>query len=99
MHKVAPAIAAGCPFVLKPSDQAPISAILLGELLAETDMPKGSFEILPCTLNEAPIFSLDERIKALSFTGSPAVGWHLKNTSGRKKVPFLILIEIIFTFK
>jgi acyl-CoA reductase-like NAD-dependent aldehyde dehydrogenase len=52
-HKVAPAIAAGCPFVLKPAAKTPVGALLIGEVLAETDLPRGAFSILPCS-NEAP---------------------------------------------
>jgi acyl-CoA reductase-like NAD-dependent aldehyde dehydrogenase len=85
-HKIAPAIAAGCPFVLKPSSQTPISAILCAEILAETDLPKGAFSILPCRREDAEILALDERFKLLSFTGSPDVGWNLKAKSVRKKV-------------
>lgn len=85
-HKVGPAIAAGCPFVLKPSDRTPISAIILGEILAQTQMPENSFSILPCDPADAPLFSTDPRIKALSFTGSAAVGWKLKQNSGKMRV-------------
>ena len=85
-HKVAPAIAAGCPFVLKPASLAPIGALIIGEVLAQTDLPKGAFSILPCTRDGAALFTEDERIKLLSFTGSPAVGWSLKAKAGKKKV-------------
>jgi acyl-CoA reductase-like NAD-dependent aldehyde dehydrogenase len=85
-HKVAPAIAAGCPFVLKPSSLTPIGALIVGEVLAETDLPKGAFSILPCDLADAGPFSTDERLKLLSFTGSPKVGWQLKRDAGKKRV-------------
>jgi len=85
-HKVAPAIAAGCPFVLKPSSLTPIGALIVGEVLAETDLPKGAFSILPCHLADAGPFSTDERLKLLSFTGSPKVGWQLKAEAGKKRV-------------
>jgi acyl-CoA reductase-like NAD-dependent aldehyde dehydrogenase len=85
-HKVAPAIAAGCPFVLKPSSLTPIGALIVGEVLAETDLPKGAFSILPCHLADAGPFSTDERLKLLSFTGSPKVGWQLKKDAGKKRV-------------
>lgn len=85
-HKIAPAIAAGCPFVLKPSSLCPVSAILIGEVLAETDLPEGAFSILPSTRNDAAALCSDPRIKLLSFTGSPAVGWKLKQQAGAKKV-------------
>jgi len=85
-HKVAPAIAAGCPFVLKPASLTPIGALLIGEVLAETDLPPGAFSILPCRRDGARLFSEDDRLKLLSFTGSPPVGWDLKARAGKKKV-------------
>ncbi len=85
-HKVAPAIAVGCPFVLKPASYTPIGALLIGETLAETDLPKGAFSILPCPREGAELFTTDERLKFLSFTGSSEVGWALKAKAGKKKV-------------
>lgn len=85
-HKVAPAIAAGCPFVLKPASLTPIGALIIGEVLAETDLPKGAFSILPCRRDGASLFTEDERFKLLSFTGSPGVGWDLKSKAGKKPV-------------
>ena len=85
-HKVAPAIAAGCPFVLKPASRTPIGALIIGEVLAETDLPKGAFSILPCHRDGADLFTEDERLKLLSFTGSPEVGWALKARAGKKPV-------------
>ena len=85
-HKVAPALAAGCPFVLKPASATPVGAILIGEVLAETDLPEGAFSVLPCRREGAGAFATDERFKLLSFTGSPEVGWALKARAGRKKV-------------
>ncbi len=85
-HKVAPAIAAGCPFVLKPASLTPVGALIIGEVLAETDLPEGAFSILPCSRDGAALFSTDERLKLLSFTGSPEVGWALKAKAGKKKV-------------
>ncbi|MBA3483427.1 MAG: aldehyde dehydrogenase family protein [Pirellulales bacterium] len=85
-HKIAPAIAAGCPFVLKPASRTPIGALTIGEVLAETDLPAGAFSILPCHRDGAELFTTDERLKLLSFTGSPAVGWDLKARAGKKKV-------------
>ncbi|MEP3477752.1 MAG: aldehyde dehydrogenase family protein [Fuerstiella sp.] len=85
-HKVAPAIAVGCPFVLKPASRTPIGALIIGEVLAETDLPEGAFSILPCSRDGADLFTTDERLKLLSFTGSPAVGWDLKARCGKKKV-------------
>jgi acyl-CoA reductase-like NAD-dependent aldehyde dehydrogenase len=85
-HKVAPALAVGCPFVLKPASLTPIGAIIIGEVLAETDLPEGAFSILPCRRDGADLFTTDDRLKLLSFTGSPGVGWDLKAKSGKKKV-------------
>ncbi len=85
-HKIAPALAVGCSFVLKPASRTPIGALLLGEILAETDLPKGTFSILPCSRAGADLFTTDERLKLLSFTGSPEVGWMLKSKAGKKKV-------------
>lgn len=85
-HKVAPAIAAGCPFVLKPASRTPIGALMIGEVLAETDLPAGAFSILPCHRDGADLFTTDERLKLLSFTGSPGVGWDLKARAGKKPV-------------
>ena len=85
-HKIAPAIAVGCPFVMKPASRTPLGAIIIGEVLAETDLPKGAFSILPAARNGADLFTTDERLKLLSFTGSPGVGWDLKARAGKKKV-------------
>ncbi len=85
-HKVAPALAVGCPFVLKPASLTPIGALIIGEVLAETDLPKGAFSILPCPRSGADLFTTDERLKLLSFTGSPEVGWNLKARAGKKPV-------------
>ena len=85
-HKVAPALAVGCPFVLKPASLTPIGALIIGETLAETDLPEGAFSILPCRRDGASLFTEDDRLKLLSFTGSPAVGWGLKANAGKKKV-------------
>ena len=85
-HKIAPAIAAGCPFVLKPASLTPIGALMIGEVLAQTALPKGAFSILPCHRDGAALFTTDERLKLLSFTGSPDVGWQLKQQAGKKKV-------------
>ncbi|MEO6263618.1 MAG: aldehyde dehydrogenase family protein [Luteimonas sp.] len=84
-HKVAPAIAAGCPFVLKPAAKTPIGALIIAEVLAETDLPKGAFSVLPCSNDDAGLLVEDDRIALLSFTGG-LVGWELKARAGRKKV-------------
>jgi len=84
-HKVAPAIAAGCPFVLKPAEKTPIGALIIAEVLAETALPKGAFSVVVCSTEDAAALIEDERIALLSFTGG-LVGWDLKARAGRKKV-------------
>lgn len=84
-HKVAPAIAAGCPFVLKPAAKTPLGALLIAQVLAETDLPRGAFSVMPCSNEDASQLVTDERIALLSFTGG-LVGWDLKAKAGRKKV-------------
>jgi acyl-CoA reductase-like NAD-dependent aldehyde dehydrogenase len=85
-HKIAPALAVGCPFVMKPASRTPLGALIIGEVLAETDLPKGAFSILPAHREGADLFTTDDRLKLLSFTGSPDVGWDLKARAGKKKV-------------
>jgi aldehyde dehydrogenase (NAD+) len=85
-HKIAPAIAAGCTWVLKPASRTPVGALIIGEVLAEAGLPKGAFSILPAHRDGADLFTEDDRLKLLSFTGSPDVGWQLKSRAGRKKV-------------
>jgi acyl-CoA reductase-like NAD-dependent aldehyde dehydrogenase len=85
-HKIAPALAVGCPFVLKPASLTPIGALTIGEVLAEAGLPPGAFSILPCKRDGARLFTEDPRFKLLSFTGSPDVGWALKAQAGQKKV-------------
>ena len=86
-HKIAPAIAVGCPFVMKPASLTPLGAIIMGEVLAECDvLPEGAFSILPASRDGADLFTTDPRLKLLSFTGSPGVGWELKAKAGKKKV-------------
>lgn len=86
-HKIAPAIAVGCPFVMKPASMTPLGAIIMGEVLAECDiLPEGAFSILPASRDGADLFTTDDRLKLLSFTGSPGVGWDLKAKAGKKKV-------------
>lgn len=85
-HKIAPAIAVGCPFVLKPASATPISSLILGEIMAETAIPEGAFSILPCGHRDAEPMVTDDRIKHLSFTGSPDVGWDIKAHCGKKTI-------------
>lgn len=85
-HKIAPAIAAGCPFFLKPASATPVSSLILGEILSETDLPAGAFSILPMSSRIGDVLVTDERIKLLSFTGSDVVGWDMKARAGKKRV-------------
>jgi acyl-CoA reductase-like NAD-dependent aldehyde dehydrogenase len=85
-HKVAPALAVGCPWVLKPARNTPIGALIIAEVLAETDLPEGAFSVLPADNQTASPIVEDDRIKLLSFTGSDTVGWKLKANAGKKKV-------------
>lgn len=84
-HKIAPAIAAGCPWILKPSPNTPLTSIALGELLAESGLPEGAYSILVCETDLAGPLIEDERISVLSFTGSTRVGWELRRRAGRKR--------------
>lgn len=86
LHKVAPAMAVGCPVVLKPSPQAPLCSLVLGKFMEEIDWPKGAFSVLMCGVPVAEKLVKDERVAMLSFTGSDKVGWHLKNICGKKKL-------------
>ncbi len=85
-HKVAPAFAAGDPVVLRPASQTPVSALKLAEIVAGSGWPVEAFSVLPSTTQDATPLVEDERIKLLTFTGSPAVGWDLKTKAGRKRV-------------
>ena len=85
-HKVAPAIAAGCPIVLKPPSKDPLVMLRVAEYLAETDLPAGSVSILPMDRLTGDRMVADDRFKLLSFTGSPTVGWKMKTDAGHKKV-------------
>ena len=86
VHKVAPCIASGNTMLLKPASQTPLSSLKLGEIVMEAGLPAGALNILPCTAQGAEPLITDERIKKLTFTGSPVVGWGLKQRCGRKKI-------------
>jgi acyl-CoA reductase-like NAD-dependent aldehyde dehydrogenase len=85
-HKVAPALAAGNPILLRPASQTPVSALILGRIVLEAGWPEDGIAVLPCTTETARPLVEDDRIKLLTFTGSPAVGWGLKSRAGRKRV-------------
>lgn len=86
VHKVAPCLAAGNPIVLKPAPQTPLTALKLGEVVSETEIPPGGFNVVPCENKVAEQLVADARFKLLSFTGSVAVGWMLKAKAGNKRV-------------
>lgn len=85
VHKIAPAIAAGCPIILKPASSTPLSTLELAEIISKTDLPKGALSVLPMHRSTGNLLVTDERIQMVSFTGSPEVGWELKKQSGKKK--------------
>lgn len=85
-HKLAPAIASGNAFILKPPPQAPLTSLKLAEIVDASGFPKEALSVLPCSNELAEKLVLDERIKMLSFTGSANVGWYLKSKAGKKKV-------------
>ena len=86
-HKIAPAIAVGCPFVMKPASRTPLGAIIMGEVLAETDLPKGAFSILPAHRDgRRPVHHRRAAEAAVASPARPAVGWDLKAKAGKKKV-------------
>jgi len=85
-HKLGPAIAAGCPVVLKPASQTPSAALLLAEILTAAGLPEGALAVVPCASRDAAALVEDDRLKALTFTGSAEVGWGLRARAGRKRV-------------
>src|SRR2546426_11929419 len=84
-HKVAPALAVGAPIVVKPASATPIGSLRLAEVFAETDLPKGMYQVLPVRSSVADGMARDERYRKISFTGSAAIGWYLKNLDPKKK--------------
>jgi glyceraldehyde-3-phosphate dehydrogenase (NADP+) len=86
VHKIAPAIAAGCPIILKPSSTTPLSTLKLAQIISKTALPKGSVSILPMDRKTGNQLVTDNRFKLLTFTGSPEIGWKMKQDAGKKKV-------------
>src|ERR1700694_1147859 len=84
-HKVAPAIAAGCSMVLKPAPQTPLTALLLAEVIQQAGWPDGGFNAVLLSNEDSGLLVTDERIKLISFTGSAAVGWGIKDNAGKKR--------------
>jgi aldehyde dehydrogenase (NAD+) len=85
-HKVAPALAIGAPILIKPAPATPLTALALGEVLAETDLPAGSWSVLPVPNEQMPGLVADERLPVISFTGSGPVGWQIAAQVPRKHV-------------
>lgn len=85
-HKVAPAIAAGCPIVIKPASATPLTALYLASICKEAGLPEGGFSVIPCSRETGNLLTTHNHIDVLSFTGSPDVGWKLKEQAGKKKV-------------
>ncbi|MEU3686693.1 aldehyde dehydrogenase family protein [Streptomyces gardneri] len=83
-HKVAPAIAVGAPIILKPAPSTPISSLILGEILAETELPAGSWSILTVPNDRMPALVKDERLPVISFTGSDKVGYAIQESVPHK---------------
>lgn len=86
VHKIAPAIAAGCPIILKPASSTPLSTLELAKIIDQAELPQGAVSVLPMDRKTGNLLVTDDRIQLLSFTGSPEIGWELKKQSGKKKV-------------
>jgi len=85
-HKLAPALACGCPVVLKPPPQAPLTSLLLADCIRRSGAPDDAVQVVPCEVAVAEKLVRDDRFATLSFTGSANVGWHLKSVAGKKRV-------------
>src|SRR4029077_10454169 len=85
-HKIAPAIATGNPIVLKPPSKDPLTMLTVAEIVEAAGVPAGSVSILPMTRELGDRMVADPRFKLLTFTGSPSVGWRMKDRAGKKKV-------------
>jgi acyl-CoA reductase-like NAD-dependent aldehyde dehydrogenase len=85
-HKVAPSLGVGAPIVVKPASATPIGSLRLAEFFAETDLPKGMYQVLPVSSKVADGMARDERYRKISFTGSAEIGWYLKGLDPKKRV-------------
>jgi acyl-CoA reductase-like NAD-dependent aldehyde dehydrogenase len=85
-HKVAPSLGVGAPIVVKPASATPIGSLRLAEFFAETDLPKGMYQVLPVSSKVADGMARDERYRKISFTGSSEIGWYLKGLDPKKRV-------------
>lgn len=85
-HKLAPAIAAGCPVVLKPASQTPGPALMLADILHRAGLPPGGLSVIPSRGSDAQVLAEDDRFGLLTFTGSMDVGWKLKQLASKRRV-------------
>ena len=85
-HKVAPALAVGAPIIVKPAPATPLTALLLGEILSETDLPAGMWSLLPLANEQTAALVADPRLPVVSFTGSETVGYHIQSSQPTKHV-------------
>ena len=85
-HKVAPALATGNTMVVKPASKTPLTSLLLAQVLVEAGVPAGQVNFVTCSNDDAALLVTDERVKKVTFTGSPAVGWKLKAKAGKKRI-------------
>ncbi|RMD63794.1 MAG: aldehyde dehydrogenase family protein, partial [Planctomycetota bacterium] len=85
-HKIAPALAVGCPVIIKPSSDTPITALILGRVISEAGAPPGAVNVLPMRHADIPLLLASSVIRLVSFTGSPAVGWRIKKQVERQPV-------------
>jgi len=85
-HKVAPALASGCPVIIKPSPRTPLTALMLGEIFLESGLPQRALQIVPTSVANIDAVLSDERVAFVSFTGSAAVGWDIKRRAPKKSV-------------
>jgi acyl-CoA reductase-like NAD-dependent aldehyde dehydrogenase len=88
-HKVAPAMAVGCPIIVKPPPQAPTAQLMLARIAAEAGADPAALQVVPCDNTVAEALATDPRVRVLSFTGSAKVGWHLK-----QKAPGKVVLEL-----
>jgi acyl-CoA reductase-like NAD-dependent aldehyde dehydrogenase len=85
-HKLGPAVAAGCPIVIKPSENTPLSALNLAQIVLNSGWPKEALSVVTVPVEDAAPLVEDERLKMITFTGSAQVGWGIKNRAGKKRV-------------
>ncbi len=86
LHKIAPALAVGCPVILKPSSMTPVSALYLAHLFSQTSLPQEALQVICCNNDQAEFIMQDKRVAMVSFTGSDKVGWHIKKLVSNKPV-------------